>query len=52
METTIAPTAPEPSSLISRYAAHITGQLGCFDRVVITGNLLDVRHPAALQRKR
>jgi hypothetical protein len=25
--------------------------LGCFDRVVITGNLLDVGHPAALERQ-
>lgn len=51
METPNIPTAPEPSSLISRYASQIAGQLGCFDRVVITGNLLDVCHPAALERR-
>lgn len=51
METTIAPTAPEPSSLLSRYAVQIAGQLGCFDRVIITGSLLDVCHPAALERQ-
>jgi len=51
METTNIPTAPEPSSLISRYASQIAGQLGCFDGVVLTGNLLDVCHPAALERR-
>src|ERR1035438_3532973 len=43
--------ASEPSSLISRYASQIAGQLGCFDRVVITGSLLDVCHSAALERQ-
>jgi len=51
METTKIATAPEPSSLISRYASQIAGPLGCFDRVVLTGNLLDVCHPAALERR-
>ena len=51
METTISPTAPESSSLISRYASQIDGQLGCFDRVIITGSLQDVCHPAALERQ-
>ena len=51
METTKIPTAPEPSSLISRSASQIAGQLGCFDRVVLPGNLLDVCHPAALERR-
>jgi hypothetical protein len=51
METTISPSAPESSSLSSRYASQIAGQLGSFGRVVITGNLLDVCHPAALERQ-
>ena len=51
METAISSTAPESSSLSLRYASQIAGQLGCFDRVVITGNLLDVCHPAALERQ-
>jgi len=51
METTNIPPAPEPSSLISRYASQIAGQLGCFDRVIITGSLQDVCHPAALERQ-
>ena len=37
-------TVSEPGSLISRYAAQIVGQLGCFDRIVITGSLLGVSH--------
>jgi hypothetical protein len=51
METTLSPTVPDSSSLISRYASQIAGQLGCFDRVVITGTLLEVCHPAALERQ-
>jgi hypothetical protein len=52
METTsITPSAPDTGSLISRYASQIAGQLGCFDRVIITGSLLDVCHPAALERQ-
>ena len=44
-------TTDEESSLVSRYASQIAGQLGCFDRVIITGSLLDVCHPAALERR-
>ena len=51
METTDDPPASEPISLSSRYASQIAGPLGCFDRVIITGNLLDVCHPAALERQ-
>ncbi|MBI3850414.1 MAG: hypothetical protein HY298_09015 [Verrucomicrobia bacterium] len=49
METTAATAISEPSALVSRYASQIAGQLGCFDRVVITGSLLDVCHTAALE---
>jgi hypothetical protein len=51
METTPAPATAESSSLVARYASQIAGQLGCFDRVIITGSLLDVCHPAALERQ-
>lgn len=51
METTPAPAGSEPSSLISRYASQIAGQLGCFDRVILTGSLLDVCHPMALEHQ-
>ncbi len=43
-------TAAEPGALISGYAAPIAGQLGGFDRVSLTGPLLDVGHPAAVER--
>jgi hypothetical protein len=48
METTAAPAAPELSSLVSRSASQIVGQLGGFEHVIITGSLRDVCHPAAL----
>lgn len=51
METTPAPAAFESSSLVARYAAQIAGPLGCFDRVILTGSLLDGCHPAALERQ-
>ncbi|HEY9174675.1 MAG TPA: hypothetical protein VI136_20505 [Verrucomicrobiae bacterium] len=51
METTPAPAAFESSSLVARYAAQIAGQLSCFDRVIITGSLMEVCHPAALERQ-
>jgi len=44
-------TPVEESTLVSRYASQIAGQLGCFGRVIITGSLLDVCHPAALERQ-
>jgi hypothetical protein len=50
METTPAPTASESSSLVAWCAAQIKGQLGCFDRVIITGSLMDFCHPAALAK--
>jgi hypothetical protein len=48
MKTT---TTVEESALVSRYTSQIAGQLGCFDRVITTGSLLDVCHPAALERQ-
>ena len=46
-----AGTTSEAGLLDSRYASQIAGQLGCFDRVIITGSLQDVCHPAALERQ-
>jgi hypothetical protein len=37
------------SGLVERYADKIEGVLGCFDRVVVTGTLLEVSHPKALE---
>jgi hypothetical protein len=37
--------------LISRYASDIAGQLRCWDRVVITGTLVEVCHAKALKGK-
>lgn len=55
METRPVPaavvTASEPGPLISRYASQIAGQLGCFDRVILPGNLLDACRPAGLERQ-
>ncbi len=39
------------ASSVERYASVIAGQLGCWDRVIITGILPDVCHPAALERQ-
>ena len=36
------------SKLLDRYAKDIEGILGCYDRLVITGLLVDVGHPDAL----
>lgn len=37
-------------TFIERHAAKIRGTLSCFDRVVITGTLPDICHPAAMAR--
>ena len=36
------------SGLLQRYENQIHGVLGCFDRVVITGTLTEIAHPAAM----
>ena len=36
---------------MERYAGRIAGTLGCFDRVVLTGTLVDVGYPGAVQEK-
>ena len=51
MERTDASPAFEPVTRSSRYVSQIAGQLGCFDRVILTGSLLDVCHPVAWGRQ-
>ena len=36
------------SKLLERYAEQIDGILGCCDRVILTGTLVDVAHPDVL----
>jgi hypothetical protein len=36
------------SKLLERYAEQIDGILGCYDRVILTGTLVDVAHPDVL----
>ena len=36
------------ADLVSRYASELTGQLRCFDRVILHGTLIDAAHPGAL----
>jgi hypothetical protein len=42
------PAATAAASLFGRYATQLTGQLRCFDRVLLHGTLVDVAHPGAL----
>src|SRR4030095_7716001 len=41
------PAATAAASLFGRYATQLTGQLRCFDRVLLHGPLVDVAHPGA-----
>ena len=34
--------------LVERYANEISGVLGCFDRLVVTGTLTEIAHPKAM----
>ena len=38
------------SKLLDRYADQIDGVLGCYDRLILTGTLVDVAHPDAACR--
>lgn len=40
---------PVQKSLVERYRKQIMGRLGCWDRLVITGTLVDVCHPGAVE---
>lgn len=46
-----APHACAPAGLLDRYASEIAGTLGCFDRVVITGTLVEVAHAGAVSAR-
>jgi hypothetical protein len=49
-EPTPAPTdTPQVDLLTQRYADHIVGTLGCWDRVIITGTLTEVCHAGAVE---
>ena len=39
------------TGLLERYATQIEGTLGCFDRVVVTGTLVEVAHAGALNAR-
>src|SRR4029434_883207 len=36
---------------LKRYRSEIGGVLGCYDRIVMTGTLLDVAYPEAVQKR-
>lgn len=38
------------AQLVERYAGKIRGNLACFDRIVLTGNLPDIGHPEAMTK--
>ena len=40
---------PQVELLPQRYADHIVGTLGCWDRVILTGTLTDVCHAGAVE---
>jgi hypothetical protein len=37
--------------LLGRYDKEIAGVLGCFDRLVVTGTLMDIAHPEAMDAR-
>ncbi len=37
--------------LLGRYDKEIAGVLGCFDRLVVTGTLMDIAHPDAMDAR-
>lgn len=39
------------SEFVQRYAGQIAGQLGCWDRLVVTGTLLEVGYSGALEKR-
>ena len=48
MNAKVRATVDLKSKLLDRYAKDIEGILGCYDRLIITGLLVDVGHPDAL----
>src|SRR5215210_441949 len=39
------------SGLLTRYQEEIAGVLGCFDRLVVTGTLMEIAHPDAMDAR-
>jgi hypothetical protein len=50
MNPKINATLDLKSKLLDRYAADIAGILGCYDRIIIRGLLVEVGHPEAVGR--
>ena len=48
MNTKVPANLGLKSKLLDRYTDQIDGILGCYDRVIITGTLVDVAHPDVL----
>ena len=44
-------TPSRNTGLLERYATQVEGTLGCFDRVVITGTLVEVAHAGAINAR-
>jgi hypothetical protein len=48
MSAKVRPVLDLKSKLLERYGEQIDGVLGCYDRVILTGTLVDVAHPDVL----
>ena len=48
MNAKVTATQDLKSKLLDRYAKDIEGTLGCYDRLIVTGMLVDVGHPGAM----
>ena len=48
MSTNVNAPQDLKSRLLDRYAKDIEGTLGCYDRLIVTGMLVDVGHPDAM----
>jgi len=44
-------TSSGSCEFVDRYAAQIAGQLGCWDRLVLTGTLQEVGYSGALEKR-
>ena len=52
MNAKVRATLDRKSKLLERDVEHIDGVLGCYDRVILTGTLVDVAHPEAVTARR
>jgi hypothetical protein len=48
LQSSSALKAEPATDLGTRYGKELTGELRCFDRVILHGTLIDVAHPGAL----